>query len=565
MCRGRNKYRLTIPRPRWPWLLLFGLTLAGTAWGDPTTDALLRDWLSPGGTVPARVAELPSRPWWGTLYEARGYRSLWFEEGAGEQRRQQLREAPSLLLREGMDPQTLLPEWAGEPGEAVAADPEQAAILELRLTDALVATAAALYGGVTRPAALDPTWQLPQNRLGTDALAELFAGRQTVTALLDGLVPQQAEYRRLGEALAAYRTLAAAGDWETLPEGPTLRPGDSAPEVAILRRRLQQGGDLVPVDDETAPADLYDPALAEAVQRFQARHGLTEDAAVGPQTRVALNVPLAQRIAQLRATLERWRWMPRPQGDRFLLVNTAGFRLTFYEDGEPGLEMRVIVGLPHKKWATPSFTAPVRYLVLNPYWNIPRNILYDEVLPDALADPEYLERKRIRLLDESGDEVALNADELRELADQGDAFPYRLRQEAGSGNALGRLKLMLPNRYDIYLHDTNRRSLFQRSYRAFSHGCIRLEKPFALAARLLGGEWDEAKLDAAAGTAKNRTLNLPEPVPVYIVYLTAWMDADGTVQFRDDHYRREGPLVAAFQQPLDERMASHVEASQQAM
>jgi L,D-transpeptidase YcbB len=453
-------------------------------------------------------------------------------------------------------------------------------VLELRLTDALIATAGALYAGSTGPGSQDPTWHLPPNRLQPDALRAVFAGREMPADLFSRLPPQNAEYRRLRDALAAYRALAAAGEWERLPDGPTLRPGDSAPEVAILRRRLvqegyqeghqeghqegQQGGDPVSAQVEASP-EFYDPALAEAVKGFQARHGLLEDAEVGPRTRAALNVPLAVRIAQLRVALERRRWMPRQEQGRFLLVNTAGFRLTLYENGQPDLEMRVIVGLPDKKWATPSFTAPVRYLVLSPYWNIPRNILHDEVLPDALADAEYLGRKGIRVLDGDGTEVALSPEELQELGAQKGAFPYRLRQDAGPGNALGRIKLMLPNRYDIYLHDTNRRSLFQRSYRALSHGCIRLERPFALAARLLGGDWDEAKLEAAAETARNRTLSLPEPVPVTIVYLTAWVDADGTVQFRDDHYQRDGILMASFRTAADERLANHLEGQGQAM
>ena len=556
------------------WLLFVlgcGLALAATARADEAASARLRGWLTAGVELPASLKGLSSRSSWGRLYAARDYRPLWFDQGRPNERVQQLREAVAGLYAEGIDPPARLADWeaelpAGEDGAAPMAA-ERIAALDLQLTDTLLTVATLLSSGVTQPAALDPTWHLPANRLDLKALEGVFNGGEAVTAALAKLSPQTAEYRRLREALADYRACAAAGEtWVSLPEGPTLRPGDIAPEVAVLRQRLLQGGELAPAAAEIGAQwpELYDDPLAEAVKAFQARHGLTEDAEVGPKTRAALNASLDQRIAQLRAVLERWRWMPRPGPGKYLLVNTAGFRLALYKDGQPDLEMRVIVGVPDKKWATPSFTAPVQSLVLNPYWNVPRNILYDEVLPDALADPAYLERKRIRLLDETGEEVALSPEELRDLA-QGGNFPYRLRQDAGAGNALGRVKLMLPNQFDIYLHDTNRPWLFQRSYRAFSHGCIRLEKPLTLAARLLGDDWDEAKLNAAAATAKNRTLKLPAPTPAYIVYLTAWVEANGRVQFREDHYRREGPLLAAFQPAPSERVASRIADSAPAM
>jgi len=534
-------------------------------------EPLLKAWLTGKRGMPADVAELPSHARWGAFYATRGYRPIWFEGGSPTARVGQLSAALQRLQAEGIDlPQaSALLEGAPTNMDAVVPAPlaeEAAAAAELRLTDSLLTAALALSGGATRPQEQDPAWYLPPPVIDLRRIEALVAGETDLAEGLVGLAPRTAEYRRLREALANFRALAQGGEWEVLDEGATLRPGEISPEVPVLRRRLIQGGDL-DVAAEAMMAEVpefYDDTLAEAVARFQSRHGLDPDGAVGPKTRAALNVPLSQRIAQLRVALERLRWMPRAENGRYLLVNTAGFRLTLYDRDQPELEMRVIVGLPDKKWATPSFTAPVRYLVLNPYWNIPRNILREEVLPDALADPDYLEKKRIRLLDDEGEEVTLGAEELQQLAQEG-RFPYRLRQDSGDGNALGRIKLMLPNQFDIYLHDTNRRGLFQRSYRAFSHGCIRLEKPFALAARLLGGDWDEAKLNEASVTAKNRILNLPEPVPAYIVYLTAWVDADGTVQFREDHYGRDARLLATFRRQPAERLASQVKAPEQAM
>lgn len=287
----------------------------------------------------------------------------------------------------------------------------------------------------------------------------------------------------------------------------------------------------------------YDEALEAGVRRFQGRHGLKTDGLVGPKTRAALNVPAAYRAAQIRITLERWR--PVADAKRRLVVNIPGFRLTLYERGEPRFSMRVIVGRPDEPWKTPSFASSVRYLVLNPSWTVPEAIARDELLPQLLADPGYLSREGIQAF-QDGEPIVLTRDVAREAVAEDGPLPFLLRQAPGPRNALGRVKLVFPNRHLIYLHDTPRRHLFERRDRALSHGCVRLEWPLTLAAALLGPEWDRKRLLNAVADGKTRKIVLPAPVPIEFVYHTAWVGADGRVHFRDDVYGRNAKSIAAL-------------------
>lgn len=529
-------------------LYLLGCTI--TAQADNLTAAVLSSWLADESSLPAELRGLETRERWPEIYASRDYQPLWLDWGAPNGRAWQLISALGALPQEGIEP----PPGAADLGialEQALVKPlsfRNAALLELRLTEALATTAEILFRGATRPAEMDRRWYLPE-RPAVDApkLVESLERGVSVAQALAGLLPALDAYRRLRVALADYRRIAAAGGWSPLAPGPTLRLGDIGPEVAALRRRLAFGTDPHEATEGDDPA-LFDAGLETAVKGFQLRHGLDADGAVGARTRDALNIPVEQRIAQLRSTMERWRWLPREQNSRFVLVNTAGFRLELYEAGRPSYEMRVIVGQPRGRWSTPSFSARIEDLVLNPTWNIPNSILREEIKEKVTEDADYLTTRSIWAIDADGNRMELSADQLLADLDAGE-ISYRLRQDAGRGNALGKVKLILPNPFGIYLHDTTSRKLFSRTYRGFSHGCIRLEQPFALAAKLLGGEWDESRLERFTADAGSEKMTLTDPVPIYIVYLTAWVDSDGAVQFRDDHYRRDRSLLAYFKYP----------------
>lgn len=287
--------------------------------------------------------------------------------------------------------------------------------------------------------------------------------------------------------------------------------------VIELRRRLVVTGDLV-----GAGYPDFDEETGKAVRRFQQRSGLDADGVVGEKTRRRLNASVESRIRQIEINLERWRWLPHDLGERYVLVNIAGFRAGLYDGDHLTLGMRAIVGKPYRK--TPIFSDTIRYLVCSPYWNIPRSIAEGEIWPKGRA---YMAQHDIEVV-------------------QG----RRLRQRPGPENALGRVKFIFPNRFNVYLHDTPARELFARSSRSFSHGCIRLEKPIDLATELLAGQgWSRDRVLAAADSVTESTVHLDHPIPVHILYWTAWADENGLVQLREDVYGRDDAVAAALDLP----------------
>ncbi|HSG47113.1 MAG TPA: L,D-transpeptidase family protein, partial [Longimicrobiales bacterium] len=380
-------------------------------------------------------------------------------------------------------------------------------------------------------------------------LEEALARRDLRSALAV-LAPAQPEYQRLRMALAQLREAQAAGGWEGIDGGPTLREGEASPRVAQVRRRLMASTDGAERRLAAAPDSLtesFTGELSEAVRSFQHRHGLDEDGAVGARTLDALNVPVEVRIQQVIANLERWRWLPHDLGARHIRVNIAAFETEVWDEGRVAMRLRSIVGRQYRM--TPSFTASMRYLVVAPYWHVPPNIAALDKLPEIKRDVGYLARQRFTLLDQRTNDVVDPAT-VDWPAMTGSEFNrrYRLRQDPGPLNALGNVKFMFPNRHHVYLHDTPQRELFQRTQRDFSSGCIRIEDPMALAAFLLSGDpaWSPATLQAAVAQGTERTIFLPEPIPVHLLYMTAFVDPEGHVHFRSDLYGRDGMVLNAL-------------------
>ena len=357
----------------------------------------------------------------------------------------------------------------------------------------------------------------------------------------------QAAYQRLEAAARELAAIAAAGGWAEVPAGPALRLGDLGPRVAALRRRLA-------VTDGAEPSGgaLFDEDLLAAVERAQQRHGIGVDGVAGRDTLAALNRSTEQRLRQVEANRARLPSLPAIGPGAQLLVNTAAFQLTLLEGGVPALTMPVIVGRPG--WATPDFGSTIAELVVNPDWTVPARIARREVLARIRRDPGYLVREGF-VVHESWAPGARRIDpagvDWRTLP-QG--FPYKFRQLPGPSNPLGQIKFLLPNPFNVYLHDTPTKELFQRRVRALSHGCIRLADPFALAARLMQGaaDWTAPRREAALASGQTETFALPRPVPIQIIYFTAWVDEGGALNLRDDIYGRDRiaePLIAARTDP----------------
>jgi murein L,D-transpeptidase YcbB/YkuD len=425
--------------------------------------------------------------------------------------------------------------------------------LEIQATEAFLLYGMHLLTGRVDPEELTPSWNIQPRRADLVAVLDAIAtGQQRVHHALDTLRPDDQGYDALVEALRTYRGYAEEGGWGPIAPGPRLEQGDEHARVAQLRARLAITD--APVSDTTNPdsTDAYfSEGLHEAVVAFQVRHGLTPDGVVGPATLRALNISAEARAEQVRVNLERWRWLPTNLGARHVRVNIAAFELEVIEDAERVLDMRVVVGRPYRQ--TPIFSDAISYLVLNPYWHVPHSIATRDKLPEFQRDPSLVARQGFQVFDSWSahaqplDPLAINWDELSEHT-----FPYRLRQNPGPANALGRVKFMFPNPHNVYLHDTPTRSTFTQAERGFSSGCIRLEHAMELAAYLLSDVpgWDRARIDRSAQGTKETAVVLPERVPVHLLYSTAWAGTNGAVHFRNDVYDRDEAVRRALDSEL---------------
>ncbi len=297
-----------------------------------------------------------------------------------------------------------------------------------------------------------------------------------------------------------------------------------------------------------AQGALFDEPLEAALKRFQARHFLAADGAVGPETRRELNVSVAQRINQIRVNLERGRWLlHRPADEEFVVVDVAGFEVRYVRNRAVVWRTRAQVGKAYRQ--TPIFRSTIQEVVLNPTWTVPPGILGKDILPAVRRDPTYLEKRGLRVIDRNG--RAIDSSTIDFAKYTGATFPYMIRQDPGPMNALGRVKIMFPNSYLVYLHDTPSQNLFESERRAFSSGCIRTERPFELVDLLLATsqQWNRAAIDAELSTGKTRTIKLPQPVPVLLLYWTVDINNDGQVLFKPDPYTRDPKLLSAIDSP----------------
>lgn len=347
-------------------------------------------------------------------------------------------------------------------------------------------------------------------------------------------------YLRLHKALVDYQHMVKKDGWPamTLPAGGKLEPGDRSPMIETLRQRLLITGDLK--KERVKEPGFYDEQLQEAVKRFQSRHGLNEDGRIGKETLVALNVPLETRIHQIEKALERWGEGPPWPEETYLAVNIPAYAVAYFQEGQVKFESRVIVGM--KNWPTPILNATLTHVVFNPKWHVPQKIAVKEVIPDIRKDAEYLGKKRMRVFATGEGKTEEIDPETVDWNDPNlDARRYVFRQDSGDANALGRIKFLFPNPYDVYLHDTPNRSFFQRDFRALSHGCIRVERPLDLAGLVFSREadWPMKKIEGAIARGQEQFVKLSNPIPVHLYYRTAWVDEKGRVQFRQDIYGRD--------------------------
>lgn len=474
------------------------------------------------------------------FYQAREFALVWTEPS----RQHALLSALADLHDDGLDPHdyrldALRNAWS-VPADKIA-DP---VATDLLATRALFTALAHLLNGKVDPRALEPDWNFQPRPLDLERNlrnASRMIDSGQIAALFDGARPQHPLYAQLRSGLRRLYQVAESGSWPMIAPGETLKPGLSDPRVSMLRQRLQQGGYAIADGDPSS--ELFDTALEATVRRFQREHYLEVDGAVGKATLAALNVPVQARIAQLRANLERARWLLHEPSREFLLVDIAGYKASFFENGQPTWSTRVQVGKPYRE--TPSFRSRIDRITFNPTWTVPPTILRKDVLPKVRANPGYLAANHLRALDASGNELD------PAQIDWNNPRGVTLRQDAGADAALGRVVIRFDNPYSVYLHDTPHTELFGREQRAFSSGCIRVEQPLELVERLFNDpvQWNRAAIDAAIASRQTRTVSLPQPVTVLLVYWSVDVHRDGRLSFKPDIYRRDARLQALLDQP----------------
>jgi murein L,D-transpeptidase YcbB/YkuD len=444
------------------------------------------------------------------LYQLRGYDLLWARH---DDRFASLAAAFDAAAGDGLDLLAPLPDLRKLKGFGIVER-------DLLLSDSALRFATELAVGRVRPEQWEEDWAVAAPKFDAVAGLDRALATEKLAPWLAGLAPSDPRYLRLKAALARYRDLARQTAWRQIASGPTLKPGMIEDRVGKIRDRLVAEGDL---PSDHIGDDSFDATLEEGVRAFQKRHGIVEDGAIGARTTAALNVSARLRVEQIALTLERWRSLPREFGKNYVFVNAAGESLEVFEDAVPVMTMKVVVGDPLHP--TPVVQSRIAAVTFNPTWRVPTSIAKAEIAPKIKRDPHYLEKNQM---------VQKGA--------------YVFEQLPGPKNPLGQLKFETPNKFDVYLHDTSTHTSFERVARALSHGCVRIENARGLAAYVLGdAKWNPDEIEKAIALAETQKAEVARRLRVHILYFTSFVDADGTIEFRDDIYGRDKRLREALQ------------------
>jgi len=416
---------------------------------------------------------------------------------------------------------------------------------DIRLSDALVRIFYHLLYGKVDPERLDANWNI-YKEVDIDAASRWIQNAIDSPDIFQYFADKKSKYRffnLMRKALAKYRTIDVDGGWPVIPPGEILKPGMEDDRVSLIRERLIITGDYRGIDNPNN--NLADEDLELAIKHFQSRHGLNPDGVIGNNTLAEMNIPVEKRIEQLLVNLERGRWVYRNISDDFILVNIAAFFAEYVKGNETVWKGRAQVGKDFRQ--TPIFKADIQYLVFNPTWTVPPTILKKDVLPAIKKDQSYLKRKKMKVINSKG--KIINPTKLDWDKYTSKNFPYMIRQDPGPHNALGRVKFIFPNKHYVFLHDTPSKTLFNSETRAFSSGCIRVEDPFGLAEKILDDKenWNQEKIMELVRSEKTKTVHLTDPIPVLLLYATAFPAADeNIVEFRKDIYNRDKAILVGL-------------------
>ena len=469
------------------------------------------------------------------LYQLYGRNPLWLTgDGLHETRTKALTNAVLAANTDGMRlddyPIGALAQAIGALKQTRTPTAEQLATADVILTATYTSLGEDLLTGQIDPRTVSQAWHVDPEEENVDSALVRNLRYEQLDKALATMRPTDEDYAGLSQQLQNYRAIVAKGGWTKIPAAKSVKPGEAADPAVLtaVRNRLAVEGivsasgankaAMIPQGQSAPSAGTYDTDLAAAVALFQARHGINVDSALGKETIESMNVPAAFRLGEIAANMERYRWLPRSFGARYIFVNVPGFKLEAYDSGQKALEMKVIVGQEYQDRATPVFADSMETVVFRPYWNVPPGIAAKEIFPKGSA---YMARENMETYREGGE--------------------TRVRQRPGPKNALGFVKFLFPNDFNIYLHDTPNHELFKEDVRAFSHGCIRLEKPAELAQWVLGWSADKVKQDMD-NPPDDKAVKVPRKIPVYIAYFTTYMN-NGQLFFGNDLYSRDDKLV----------------------
>ncbi len=538
-------------------LLVMFVSSAGHAQDTSALSSTMKEIITGAGSPPhisLRGTRLYTPELLRDFYLKRDFRPAWVSPEGPLQKTDALITAISTAEREGLTPEYYhFREISGIMNEirdakARGGPPPGHALVELELflSDAYLELGCHFSAGCVNPVTVEAEWFAKSGELDVTSVFEKALHENRIRESLLELLPPEDMYTQLKKQLVTYRTISSQGGWHTIPEGESLKKGSRDKRVKDLGKRLAAEGYLVRQPEDPL---IFDDLIEKAVIRFQTLHGLVTDGVAGRNTLKALNVSAGSRARQIELNMERLRWISRNLGQRYIRVNIADFSLNVIEDDRPVLSMKIVAGKPY--WHTPVFSAQMTYLILNPFWNVPQSIARDEIVRKVRNDQEYLLKQNMKIIRGWGKEESFIDPSSIDWSTVGEKrLDFRFRQDPGPLNPLGRIKFMFPNQFNVYLHDTPSRSLFQRTVRSFSHGCIRLEKPIDLAEYLLAQDtsWTREKILATIDSRVTREVRLPRPIDVHILYLTAWVDEQGQLHFRNDIYGRDRKLDRALRQ-----------------
>ena len=532
-------------------LVLVGLIVPVVAADNDLTTEIIRDKIEQirffeevklGDASIASTKVLPE------IYEQQNFQIIWTDSDAIFQ----LLDAVKRIKEDGLNPQDYHLKELLLYHNAIQAigrsDPWLSADFDILLTDSFIRLAYHLYFGKVDPTVLHPGWNLSRqfdSRNPSQVILEIILAG-SIKSTIESLKPNYPVYRRMKSALAKYRNIQSKGGWTPIPKGDSLSLGDRDPRIVPLRQRLALT-DNVPAENDDP--EYFDEALEKAVKRFQTREELDPDGVVERSTLAELNYPVEGRIDQIRANLERMRWFLHDLPEQFVVVDIAGFSVNYYDRNQMIWQARAQVGDPYTE--TPCFKAKLQYMVVNPSWTVPPGVAKRVFLPMMRENPDNLNQTDLKIIDRKGKFV--NPDNINWERYAKRAFPYRFYQQPGPTNPLGQIKFICPNPFYVYLHDTPEIENFTKSWRAFSAGCIRVEKPMEFAMQLLGdnSKWSLEKLKKLVESGKTRTIFLPRKIPVMFLYITVLAEQNGMTYFRDDLYGRDEAIIDGLNSPFE--------------